>query len=138
MAYATYEEYLTIYSGTLFTSEEQFRFFGERASDFLDVVTFDRLHREDCTEIYGDVWDKVKKCCCALAENLFYYDTKTNPDASASGGTKQSESIGKYSVTFSNPLDDLEALTGSTFRQLQRQTVMDALGNTGLLYRGCY
>ena len=136
MAYATYEEYRTLYAGTLFTSEESFRPYAERASDYMDAVTSDRLQQPDCMIVYGDVQRQIKKCCCALAENLRYYDQKMQPDA-ASGCAKQSETQSQYSVTFRNPLDSLEQLTGSTFETYQYSTALRYLGGTGLMYRGC-
>ena len=135
MAYATYEEYRTVYGGTLFASEEKFQPCAERASDYMDSVTFGRLENKSA---YGDVERLVIKCCCALAENLFYYDCKMQPDAIASGGTKQSETIGKYSVTFRNPLDSLSTISGSTFEEYQHRTAMQYLGRTGLMYRGVW
>ncbi|MGN0631657.1 MAG: hypothetical protein ACI4JN_10050, partial [Ruminococcus sp.] len=75
----------------------------------------------------------VIKCCCALAENLFYYDLKLQPDTA-----RQSETIGKYSVTFRNPLDSLSTLSGSTFEEYQHRTAMQYLGHTGLMYRGVW
>lgn len=136
MAYATFEEYRTIYAGTLFTAENQLLPFAERASDYMDAVTFDRIAQNPPQD--GDTQRKIKKCCCTLAENLYYYDAKLHPDAAASGGTKQAESIGKYSVTFANPLDSLSALTGSTFADYQYRTALQYLGRTGLMYRGVY
>lgn len=107
MAYATFEEYRMTYGGVLFTADTAFLPFAERASDYIDAITFGRLNEKDYALLYGDVQRQIKKCCCALAENLFYYDAKTQPDAAVSGGAKQSETIGKYSVTFRNPLDSL-------------------------------
>ena len=136
MPYATYKEYRLLYAGTLFTSKEQFVPCSKRASEYMNAITFGRLQDENCTAVYGDVQRLVKKCCCALAENFFYYDAKMQPDAAVSGGTKQSESIGKYSVTYSNPLDSLASLTGSSFSTYQYNTALRYLGRTGLMYRG--
>ena len=130
MAYASYEEYRTVYAGTLFVSEEKFQPCAERASDYMDSVTFGRLENKSA---YGDVERLVIKCCCALAENLFYYDIKLQPDTA-----KQSETIGKYSVTFRNPLDSLSTISGSTFEEYQYRTAMQYLGHTGLMYRGVW
>lgn len=132
MAYATYEEYRTVYAGTLFTSEEQFLPCSERASDYMDAVTFDRLSG---IQYNSDVQRKILKCCCAIAENLRYYDMKMQPDAAVSGNM-QSEHSGAYSVTYANPLDSLSTLSGSTFEQYQYQTALQYLGMTGLMYRG--
>lgn len=134
MAYASYEEYRTTYAGTLFTSEEQFLPFAERASDYMDSVTFGRLRSEDTALLYGNVQRQIVKCCCAIAENLYYYDAKSQPDTAS--GSKQSETIGKYSVTYANPLDSLGQLTGGTFAEYQHSTALRYLGSTGLMYRG--
>lgn len=135
MAYATFEDYRMIYGGVLFTADTQMLPFAERASDYMDAVTFGRL--EDKTA-YMEHERLVIKCCCALAENLFYYDCKMQPDAIVSGGAKQSETIGKYSVTFRNPLDSLSTISGSTFEEYQHRTTMQYLGHTGLMYRGVW
>ena len=135
MAYATYEEYRTVYAGTLFSDYKQFQPFAERASDYMDSVTFGRLENKTA---YTENERLVKKCCCALSENLFYYDCKMQPDAIVSGGAKQSETIGKYSVTFRNPLDSLSTISGSTFEEYQYRTAMQYLGHTGLMYRGVW
>ena len=132
MPYATYKEYQTIYTGTLFKSKEQFVPCAKRASEYMDAVTFGRLE----SGVPEEHAEKVKKCCCALAENFFYYDAKMQPDAIVSGGAKQSESIGKYSVTYSNPLDSLGTLTGGSFETYQYNTALRYLGRTGLMYRG--
>lgn len=130
MAYATYEEYRTVYAGTLFSDYKQFAPFAERASDYMDSVTFGRLENKAA---YTEHERLVIKCCCALAENLFYYDIKLQPDTA-----KQSETIGKYSVTFRNPLDSLSTISGSTFEEYQYRTAMQYLGHTGLMYRGVW
>lgn len=136
MPYATYREYQTIYTGTLFKSKEQFVPCAKRASEYMNAITFGRLQDKNYTAVYGDVQRLVKKCCCALAENLFYYDAKLQPDAIVSGGAKQQESIGKYSATYSNPLDSLGTLTGGSFDAYQHNTALRYLGRTGLMYRG--
>lgn len=130
MAYATFEDYRMIYGGVLFTADTQMLPFAERASDYMDSVTFGRL--EDKTA-YMEHERLVIKCCCALAENFFYYDIKLQPDTA-----KQSETIGKYSVTFRNPLDSLSTISGSTFEEYQHRTAMQYLGRTGLMYRGVW
>lgn len=132
--YATYEEYWAIYAGTLFTSAEDFEPFAERASDYMDSVTFDRLSNGNYCISYGEIQRKIKKCCCALAENLYYYDQKMRSGVASEA--KQSETIGKYSVTYVNPLDSLEQLTGGTFATYQYNTALRYLGGTGLMYRG--
>lgn len=136
MAYATFEDYRMIYGGVLFTADTQMLPFAERASDYMDAVTFGRLQEPDCFLFFGNTERLVIKCCCALAENIYYYDCKMQPDAAVSGGAKQSETIGKYSVTFRNPLDSLSELSGGMFEEYQHRTAMQYLGHTGLMYRG--
>lgn len=133
--YATYEEYRTLYAGTLFTSAEEFLPFAERASAYIDSVTFGELEDTYCTAMYSaTVLRNVKKCCCALAENQYYYDERMRSDAASA--SKQSEGIGRYSVTYMNPLDALEKLTGGTFAAYQYDTALRYLGDSGLMYRG--
>lgn len=136
MVYATYEEYRTLYAGTLFKSEEQYLPYAKKASDFMDAVTSDRLRMPDYYRwVIENAQRQIKKCCCALAENELFYVLKTQPEA-ASSGAKQSEAIGEYSVTYVNPLDSLEKLTDGTFFHYQYQTAMQYLGRTGLMFRG--
>lgn len=132
MPYADYKDYRLIYCGTLFTAAEQFLPCAMRASDYMDAVTFGRLE----SGVPEEFSEKVKKCCCALAENFFYYDAKMQPDAAVSGGAKQSETNSRYSVTYSNPLDSLSTLTGGSFETYQYNTALRYLGRTGLMYRG--
>lgn len=132
MMYADFSYYQDNYIGHVIIDEKIFQIVAARASDYMDAVTFGRLENG----IPEEHAEKVKKCCCALAENLFYYDAKMQPDAAVSGGTKQSESISKYSVTYSNPLDSLSTLTGGSFETYQYNTALRYLGRTGLMYRG--
>ncbi len=132
MIYADFPYYQDEYIGRVITDEKMFSTAAARASEYIDSVTFGRL--ED--SIPEEFSEKVKKCCCALAENFFYYDAKTQPDAAVSGGAKQSETIGKYSVTFRNPLDSLAQLTSGSFDTYQYNTALKYLGRTGLMYRG--
>lgn len=131
MAYASFEDYRLLYGGVLINFEHDFAPVAERASDYMDAVTFGRLQSSEYE--YGFVERQIKKCCCALAENLYRYDNRSQ---GASDGGKQSETIGKYSVTYSSPLDALGTLTGSTFADYQHRTALMYLGRTGLMYRG--
>lgn len=116
MAYADYDYYVNTYRGGIVTADK-FDCFAERASDFMDTVTFDRLKNQD----YSEYQDKIQKCCCALAENLNKYDTG-NFD-------KTSETIGEYSVSFNHKSE-------SDIKKSMHSIVSEYLGNTGLMYRG--
>ncbi|MDE7105084.1 MAG: hypothetical protein K2O36_04305, partial [Ruminococcus sp.] len=116
--------------------EAVFRTFAERASEFIDTVTFDRLADEELLNRYKT---KIQKCACALAEQFFRRNIAFSDGIpSAEDMPKTSESIGSYSVSFANPLDYVQeiSMTDSDFQKSLKSTVLRYLGNTGLLYRG--
>lgn len=132
LAYADFPYYQDFFNGKLISDEETFRTFSERASEFIDTATFDRLAD---TELLNRHKIKIQKCACALAEQLFrrniaFPDTENMP--------KTSESIGEYSVSTANPFDYVQeiSMTDEDFRKSLKSTVLRYLGNTGLLYRG--
>lgn len=130
--YADFPFYQDFFKGTLITDEATFRTFSERASEFVDTVTFDRLVDE---ELLNRHKTKIKKCVCALTEQFF------RRNISLSGVDKMpeiSESIGAYSVSRANPYDYVQELsmTDTDFQKSLKSTVLRYLGNTGLLYRG--
>lgn len=113
MAYADFGYYQDFFLGKLITDMEQFRTLSERASEFVDMVTFYRIN----TDILKDksIEKLIKKCTCAIAEAYYIYDiTQLNGDIIT--GAKTSEEIGQYSVSWANPLDNLETLTGGNFQ----------------------
>ena len=112
MAYVDFGYYQDFYLGKLITDMEQFRTLSERASEFVDMVTFYRIN----TDIFKDksVESLIKKCTCAIAEAYYIYDI-TQSNGETVTGAKTSESIGQYSVSWANPLDSLENLTGGNF-----------------------
>ena len=68
MAYADYDFYTTSYFGNV-VPETDFPRLAERASDFIDTMTFDRL-------LYGMPSDarsqkRIKKAVCSLAELMY-------------------------------------------------------------------
>lgn len=134
--YADFPFYQDFFKGTLITDEATFRTFSERASEFVDTVTFDRLADE---ELLNRHKIKIQKCVCALTEQLF------RRNIAFSGGIPDcenmpeiSESIGAYSVSRANPYDYVQeiSMTGADFQKSLKSTVLRYLGNTGLLYRG--
>ena len=80
----------------------------------------------------------IKKCTCAIAEAYYIYDI-TQLNGETVTGAKTSESIGQYSVSWANPLDNLENLTGGNFLSYLKKLCTKYLGCTGLMFRGvCY
>ena len=136
LAYADFPYYQDFFKGTLISDEETFRTFSERASEFIDTATFDRLAD---AELLNRHKTKIQKCVCALAEQFF------RRNIAFSGGVpdsenmpKTSESIGEYSVSMANPFDYVQeiSMTDEDFRKSLKSTVLRYLGNTGLLFRG--
>ena len=85
MAYADYEFYKTSFFGNV-VPESDFNRFSERASDFIDVLTFDRL----VDGLPGDERQqkRIKKAVCAAADILYQIDiAEQNAAAAAVTGT---------------------------------------------------
>lgn len=134
--YADFPYYQNFFRGTLIKEEAVFCTFAERASEFIDTVTFDRLQDENLVNLHKS---KIQKCACALTEQFFRRNIAFLdgvPDSENMPET--SESIGAYSVSHANPLDYIQeiSMSDSDFRKSLKSTVLRYLGNTGLLYRG--
>lgn len=110
MAYADYSFYTNKYYGDAIP-EVDFLKFSERASDWLDVATFDRI--SDGLPTDEKAAAKVKKAICASAELLYLFDlagkqaTKAAQTVSAStdgtsvtAGLVSSVSSGSESITY--------------------------------------
>lgn len=85
MAYADYEFYKTSFFGNV-VPESDFNRFSERASDFIDVLTFDRL----VDGLPGDERQqkRIKKAVCAAVDILYQIDiAEQNAAAAAATGT---------------------------------------------------
>lgn len=136
MIYADFPYYQDFFKGTLIKEEAVFRTFAERASEFIDTVTFDRLCNENLFNMHKN---KIQKCACALAEQYFRRNTAVFggiPDLE--NMPKTSESIGAYSVSHANPLDYVQeiSMSNADFQKSLKSIILRYLGNTGLLYRG--
>ena len=134
MAYADFPYYRDFFKGTLINDENAFRTLAERSSEFIDTVTFDRLADEELLNRYKN---KIQKCTCALSELLF---KKNSADRllNAENMPETSETIGAYSVEFANPYDYVKeiSMSDSDFRKALKNTALQYLGNTGLMFRG--
>ena len=136
LAYADFRYYQDFFLGTLISDEAMFRTFSERASEFIDTATFDRLTG---AELLNRHKIKIQKCVCALAELFFRRNMAfLNGVPDSDNMPKTSESIGAYSVSMANPYDYIQeiSMTDDDFRKSLKNTVLRYLGNTGLLFRG--
>ena len=134
--YADFPYYQDFFKGTLIKEEAVFRTFAERASEFIDTVTFDRLLDSSLLSRHKV---KVQKCACALAEQYFRRNIAFLDGApSDEDMPKTSESIGAYSVSHANPYDYVQeiSMSDADFQKSLKSTVLRYLGSTGLLYRG--
>lgn len=113
MAYADYEFYTTSYFGSV-VPEADFPRLAERASDFIDVMTFDRL--VDGLPADKRSQKRIKKAVCSLAELMYQIElaeknainqasanlTDTNV-GNISTGIVTSVSSGSESISYATP-----------------------------------
>ena len=114
MAYADYEFYTTSYFGSA-VPETDFPRLAERASDFVDTMTFDRLVDGLPTDERSQ--KRIKKVVCSLAELMYQIELaeKNATNAAVSGtstaigsggsttGVITSVSSGSESISYATP-----------------------------------
>jgi hypothetical protein len=114
MAYADYEFYTTSYFGSV-VPETDFPRLAERASDFVDTMTFDRL--VDGLPTNERSQKRIKKAVCSLAELMYQIELaeKNATNAAVSGastaigsggsttGVVTSLSSGSESISYATP-----------------------------------
>ena len=114
MAYEDYEFYTTSYFGSV-VPETDFPRLAERASDFVDTMTFDRL--VDGLPSNERSQKRIKKVVCSLAELMYQIELaeKNAANAAASGtsttigtggsttGIVTSVSSGSESISYATP-----------------------------------
>ena len=114
MAYADYEFYTTSYFGSV-VPETDFPRLAERASDFVDTMTFDRL--VDGLPTNERSQKRIKKAVCSLAELMYQIELaeKNATNAAVSGtstaigsggsttGIVTSVSSGSESISYATP-----------------------------------
>ena len=114
MAYADYDFYKTSYFGSV-VPETDFPKLAERASDFVDTMTFDRL--VDGLPENERSQKRIKKAVCSLAELMYQIELaeKNAASAAASGvsttigssgsatGIVTSVSSGSESISYATP-----------------------------------
>lgn len=113
-AYADYTYYTDEFLGSAI-AEADFPALALRASEELDIMTFDRA--ADVTDL--DELDRLAKATCALAENIQAHV--------GNGAAVTSEKVGNHAVTYEFAISE---------RQQNINVVRRYLGTTGLLYRG--
>lgn len=115
MAYTNFEYYINVFKGSIINDSTAFDSLSEKATDYINTVTFDRV---------SEVNDKIKRCCCALSEEMY------KGHLSQGGKLVSSESNGKYSITYSQALE--VQLTPIRLKSI----CLRYLDGTGLMYRG--
>lgn len=113
MAYTDFEFYATTYHGNV-VPEADFPRIADRASDFLDVITFDRL--VDGLPSDERAATKVQKAVCAVAEKLYELEladkqalsaaaggTSSSGPGGATSGVITSRSAGSESISYASP-----------------------------------
>ena len=113
MAYADYEFYTTKYYGSAIPDSQSFDKEAERASDFLDIVTRDRL--VDGLPDNEREQTKIKKAVCAVADKLYGLELAekqalsaaagsiTSGTGGATTGVITSKSSGSESISYASP-----------------------------------
>lgn len=112
MAYTDFEFYTTTYHGNV-VPEADFMRIADRASDFLDVITFDRL--VDGLPDDERAKTKVQKAVCAVSDKLYGLElaekqalsaaagSLTSGTGGATTGVIASKSSGSESISYASP-----------------------------------
>jgi hypothetical protein len=119
MEYIDYTYYTDTYKGSSIPVAA-FNKQAMKAQLKVDYFTFNRI---DTT---ADYMERVKMCCCDLAEQIYTFETAENMM-----GNVSSEKVGDYSISFNNPVD-----SASLSSAKMRSCIYEWLSMTGLLYRG--
>ena len=115
MAYATYDYYTSGYQGKSIP-EADFERLAERASEYIDYVTFGRAVN------YGNANTALKKACCAIAETY---------QLNEQGGGIVAETVGKITRNYAAGVSTTPTESQRLYRAASRY-----LSHTGLLYMG--
>ena len=141
MAYCDYEFYQTEYMGNIIT-EADFPRLAERASEKLDLLTFDRLSVSEGnitadTELDEKIQKRIKKAVCKLAELLGDIEAATDASREHGGMEVSSVSSGSESISYNN-----NSLVGAVLTDAKAQNRLfndiaaEYLAGTGLMYAG--
>lgn len=141
MAYTDFEFYATIYHGNV-VPEADFPRIADRASDFLDVITFDRLIDGLPDDERGKT--KVQKAVCAVCDKLYQLEqadkqalsaaaggTSSGVAGGATSGVITSKSAGSESISYASPS---EMANGAKTWSAVYQAAGDEQATNKLLY----
>lgn len=141
MAYTDFEFYATTYHGNV-VPEADFPRIADRASDFLDVITFDRL--VDGLPDDERAKTKVQKAVCAVSDKLYELElaekqanaaAQAGGSSGASGGATSgiisSRSAGSESISYASLSD---TASGAKNWSAVYQTAGDETLTNNLLY----
>nr|DAM79215.1 MAG TPA: Head Tail Connector Protein [Caudoviricetes sp.] len=115
MAYADYDFYTKSFFGNV-VPESDFIRFAERASDFLDTLTFDRL--TDGLPTPEKYQKRIKKAVCAVAEIYYQLDlAQKQALASASGTSATTDANGTTTGIITSKSSGSESISYATAQQ---------------------
>lgn len=118
MGYIDYSYYTDTYKGSSIP-ESAFDRVANKAQAKIDYYTFNRIDET------ADYMNKVKMCCCDIAEQIYTHDT------AKTGNGIASEKVYDYSVTYVSQKE-----TEQAFNSKIVSCINEWLAMTGLLYRG--
>ena len=116
MAYADYEFYTTSYFGSV-VPETDFPRLAERASDFVDMMTFDRL--VDGLPTNERSQKRIKKAVCSLAELMYQIElAEKNAINQASANVTDANTGGKSTGIVTSVSSGSESISYATPQQI--------------------
>jgi hypothetical protein len=117
MAYADYDFYKTSYFGSV-VPETDFSRLAERASDFVDTMTFDRLVDGLPTDTRAQ--KRIKKAVCSLAELMYQIELaeKNATNAATSGASTTIASGGSTTGIVTSVSSGSESISYATPQQI--------------------
>ena len=133
MAYADYEFYTKSFFGNV-VPESDFIRIAERASDFLDTLTFGRL--TDGLPTPEKYQKRIKKAVCAVAEIYYQLDLAQNQAlAAASGASAATDANGTTTGIITSKSSGSESISYATAQQIgaaakEWSAVYSAAGDT--------
>ncbi len=141
MAYTDFEFYATTYHGNV-VPEADFPRIADRASDFVDVITFDRL--VDGLPSDERAATKVQKAVCAVSDKLYELElaekqalsaaaggASSGGSGGATSGAIASKSAGSESISYASPS---EMANGAKTWSAVYQAAGDEEATNNLLY----
>lgn len=132
MAYADYTFYTDVYLGNVIPSAD-FNRVAQRSSDIIDVMTYNQIDQYIISNT--DIYTKIKKANCALAEQI-YYDEQTVSINGSSRANIASIKAGEETITYSSKNAKTEFEIQKDSYSTALSIVSEYLSGTNLLYMG--